>query len=93
MAETAARIMPGAVRLTNAIGSTWAIPAQMIAAPAIGDIDRPKEPAKAARLPILTLSAPNFAADGVTASLKANAAVDNFRTVDHRLDEFIDQPD
>ncbi len=67
-------VIPNELRLASSIGLTFAIEAQTIAAPARGDMVRPRAPAKAATLPIFMTSIPNWAACGVTASLKANAA-------------------
>ena len=74
MPASKARVIPKALRLQTSIGSTPAIPAQIMVAPAIGDIVRPKVPPKAAMEPISIACNPNCAACGVTASLKATVA-------------------
>lgn len=63
-----------ALRFVISIGLTPAIPAQMMVAPAIGDIVRPSVPPSVAMLPIWTCDMPKSGAYGVMASLKANVA-------------------
>ena len=48
MPTTSAKVIPNALRLQTSIGSTPAMPAQIIVAPAIGEIVRPRVPPKAA---------------------------------------------
>ena len=63
-----------ALRFVISIGLTPAIPAQMMVAPAIGDIVRPSVPPSVAILPIWTCDIPKSGAYGVMASLKAKVA-------------------
>ena len=69
-----ASIIPGIFRLATSTGLVPANPAQIIHAPAMGDMERPIPPANAATLPISIGAIPNWAALMVTALLKAVAA-------------------
>ena len=59
--------IPKNVLLAISTGLTIAMPAQTIAAPAIGEADLPKAPAIAAAIPSLSCSKPSAAAFVVTA--------------------------
>ena len=63
-----------ALRFDTSIGLTLARPAQMMEAPAIGDIERPIAPAICASEPRSMIERPNCSANGVMAPLKAKAA-------------------
>ena len=71
---TTEKNIPKNVLFASSTGLTIAIPAQTIAAPAIGEAERPSEPAIAAAIPSLSYSNPRAAAFVVTASLNANVA-------------------
>ena len=53
------------------IGETFAIPAQIIMAPATGEIERPMPPESTVMAPIFMMSRPNCGACALTALLKA----------------------
>lgn len=74
MPTVSAQSIGMALRFVISIGLTPAIPAQMMVAPAIGDIVRPSVPPSVAMLPIWTCDMPKSGAYGVMASLKANVA-------------------